>query len=140
MNRCAEQFTVFFQGQHIAERIYARFINLIQAYQMVAYFIGRIAQHQHDFLCAFCNTAQADGKPVAGQDREDDADGLAAQLRFHIRRNVIYGAIVSLRTGHDGFRDGDDVPVTQGKAFACRGFQYAVRYNVCQVIALTDDG
>ena len=107
---------------------------------MVAYFIGRIAQHQHHFLRAFGNTAKADGKPVAGQNREDDADGLAAQLRFHICRNVIYGTIISLRTGHDGFRDGDNVPVAQGKAFACRGFQHAFRYNVCQVIALTDDG
>ena len=43
MNRSAKELPVFFQRQDIAERIHAGFVNLIQAYQMVAYFIRGIA-------------------------------------------------------------------------------------------------
>ena len=106
---------------------------------MVAHFVGRIAQHQHNLLRAFGNAPQADGETVTGQDREDDADGFPAQLRFHIGRDIVNGTVVALGTGNNGFCNGNDIPVTEGKAFAFRSFQYAVGHNVSQVIALTDD-
>ena len=48
--------------------------------RVIAHFIGRIAEHQHDLLRAAGDAAQADGKPVPAQNREDDADGLSAQM------------------------------------------------------------
>ena len=136
----AEQLTVFRLRQHVGIGVHARGVDLIQADQLVAHLVGGVAEHQHDFFGALGDAPQADGKAVAGEDGEDHADCTAAQLRFHVRRDIVHGGVVALGPGYHGFRHGDHVPVTQGKALAFGGFQHAVRHDLRNVVSLTDDG
>ena len=69
-----ECLTVFIQRQHVCVGIYAAVIQNIHIKQVVAYFIGRIAQHQHYLLCALCDTSQADCKTVSAEDGEYNTD------------------------------------------------------------------
>ena len=136
----AEQLAVFFQRKHVGIGVHARRVDLVEGYQLVAHLVGGVAEHQHDLLRALGDAAQADGEAVAGQDGEDHADGLSAQLGFYVRRHVVHGGVVALRPRHDGFRHGDDVAVAQLKALAFRRFQHAFRHDLRDVVSLADDG
>ena len=92
----AEELSVFFKGQDIAVGIDSGGINLIQADQLVADFVGRIAQHEDDLLCTHSDTAQADCKAVSGKNGEDHTYGLTAQLGPYICRNIIDTAVIAL--------------------------------------------
>ena len=64
----------------------------------------------------------------------------AAAFGAHIRGNILYGSIIALGAGDDGFGDGNNIPVMQDKAFFFRSQQDAVRHDGGQVVPLTDDG
>ena len=135
-----EELSVFCQGQNIAVRVDARFIDLVEADQLVADFVGGIAEHQNDLLGAHCDAAQADRESVSGQDREDHADGFAAKLGPDVRRYVIYGAVISLRSRNDGLGNCDHVAVAELKSFALCCLQHTVCDDRSKIIAFSDDG
>ena len=109
----AEQLMIAFKRQHIAVGIDARFIDLIDGDQLITHLIGRIGQHEDDLFAAHRDTAQADRKAVAGQDRENHADSTAAELRLYIIGDILNGSIVALRTRYDRLGDRDNVFITK---------------------------
>ena len=139
MHGVAEQLTVLLQGQHVGVGIDALLVKHIQIDQMVAHLVGRIAEHQDDLLGALGDAAQADGETVAAEDREDDADGLTAQLGTHVVGNVIHAAVVALRAGDDSLGHRDDVAVTGSKLTAIGRSHDAIGHDLHQIIAFTDD-
>ena len=135
----AEQLPVLFQRQHVAVGIDLCLIQLVKAHQLVAHLVGRIAEHQHDFLHASGDAPQADGEAVPGQDGENHTDGIPAQLGADIGGNGIHGRVVALGPGHHGLGDGDHVTIPQRVAFALGGLQNAAHHDLCQIVALTDN-
>ena len=135
-----EEFAVTFEGKNVGIGVNACFVEFIEAYEFVAHFIGRIAEHKNNFFCAPCNTAKADGKAVSGKDRENYTDGFAAEFCFNIGCNVINGCIVALSPCNNGFGNGDNVAVAKFEAFAFGGFEDACGDHCAKVIALTEDG
>ena len=136
----AEEFLKAFAGQHVGVGVDVRLVDLVDVHEGVADFIRRIVQHQNDLLHAARDAAQADGEAVAGEDGENDAYGAAAGLGLNVGSDVVYRAVVALRTGYDGFGDRDDVAVAERKTVALGGSEHAVRDDADQIVALTDDG
>ena len=135
----AEQLTVLFERQHVGIRIDARFVELIQTHQFVADLVRRIAEHQNDLLRALGDASQTNRKPVAGKNRENHADRSAAELLFHVRRNVVHRGVIALRARHNRFGHGDHVPVAQRKSVAAGRLEHAVRDDGRKVVPLPDD-
>ena len=136
----AEQGAVALQSQDVGEGIDLGFVQLVQGHQLVAHLVGGVAEHQDDLLGAAGDTTQADGEAVTGQDGENDAHGLAAQLGADIGGNGIHGGVVALCAGHDGLGQRHNITVANFIAFTLGSFQNAVDSNFGQIVALTDDG
>ena len=92
----AEELSVFFQSKHIAIGIDACSIDLVKADQFVSDFIGRIAEHQDDLLCALRDAPQTDREPVAGKNGEDHSHSPAAELGSDICRDILHAAVITL--------------------------------------------
>ena len=140
MQILTEQLAVALQRQYIRIGIDLGLIQLVQRNQLIAHFIRRIAEHQNHLLGASGDTPQADSKPVPGQNGEDHADRLAAQLSADILGNGIYAGVVALSTGHHRFGDRHHIPVAHGIAFAFGCLQHALHNNIYQIITLPDNG
>ena len=136
----SESLPEFFFRKRIMVRVYPGGEELFFIEEMVADFVGRIAEHERDLFRTEGDAAQNDRETVPGKDRENDADMLSAQLCFDIRRDVLYGSIVPVRTGHDRFRYRNDVPVVKHESFCVRRGKDAVPYDGNKVVSLTDDG
>ena len=135
----AEELAVFFEAQYVAVGVDALFVHHVDVDQVIADLVRGVREHQHDFLCAFGNSAQTDGKAVAAENGEDDADRLSAKLLANVERDVVDRCVVSLRSGNDGFGHRDDVAVTNFKALLLRGLQDTVNDDFTQIVALADD-
>ena len=140
MQVLAEQLAVLRFGQYIGVGVDAGLVQLVQAHQFVAHFIGRIAEHQNNLLAATGNAAQANGEAIAAQDGENDANGLATQLVADVFSNGIHGCIVTLGTGHDGLGNGHDIAVAQLEIIGFGSGQNAVHNDLGQIVTFTDDG
>ena len=107
---------------------------------MVAHLICREAEHQHNLLCASGNSLQADRKAVAAQNREDYADGLAAQLCADICRNIINVSVVALCASYYCLCYCYYILVVKIKSLAAACCQNRIHYDFCQIVPFTDDG
>ena len=136
----AEQLAILRQIQNIAVGINPVGVQIVQIDQMVPHFVRGIGEHEDDFLGAFRKPAQADGKAVAAEDRENHADGLSAKLGADICGDIVNTGIIALRTGDDSLRHADNVTITDSKAFALGGLKDTIDNDRSQVISLTDDG
>ncbi len=101
----AEQLAITLKRKNIGIRIYASLVDFVDADQLVTYLIGRIAEHKNNFLCAHSYTLEADGKAVAGQNRENDTDGFSSELGANVGGNILYHGIVALSTCNDRLCD-----------------------------------
>ena len=96
----AEKLAVFFKRENIGIGIDSGFVHLIEADEMVADLVGRIAEHKNYLLAALCNAAKRNCKTVTGSNREYNSDCLAAELCFNVCRYIINCAVVALCTGY----------------------------------------
>ena len=135
----AKEFPIPLQGQHVAVGVDARFVQLIQGHQAVAHFVAGVAEHEDDLVRTLSDAPQADGKAVAGEDGQDDADGAGAELGTHVGGDVVHGGVVALRAGHHGLGDRDDVLIPQLEALLFGRFQHTGDYDIGQVVPLADD-
>ena len=135
----SEKLSVLLQCKHIAVRINTGLIQLVQGDKLVAHFVAGIAEHQHYLLSAHSNSAQTDCKPVSGQNRENNADGLPAQLRSHILRNGFHRSVIPLRPCHHRLCHCDHVPVTDPESFCLCRFQDTVCNDLNKIISFSDD-
>ena len=136
----AEKLAVFFESEHIAVGIDARFVKLVKDYELIAYLVGGIAEHEDYLFRAHCYAAQTDCKSVAGQDREDDAHSPAAQLGADVLGDIRDSGVVALRPCDDGLGERDYIAVAQTEAFGfCRG-EHAVGYDCGKIVPLADNG
>ena len=106
---------------------------------MITNLIGRVAQHQHYLFTALGNAAQADRKTISAENREDHADSFSAELISHICCDIVHAYIVSLCACDDCFGHTDHVPISRNKSFFIHCINYRARYDLCKVIALTND-
>ena len=136
----SEERPVALQGEYILIGIYSLLVHQVQVHQMVAHLVGGVGEQQHDFLGALGNAPQADGKAVAAEDGEENADGLSPQLGPHVGGDVLHRGVIALGPGHDGLRHGDDIPVTHGKAVLTGGLQHGSGDNLHQIVPASDDG
>ena len=136
----AEETAVIFKAEDVGVGVHAAVVERVLVKEMVADLVGGVGQHEHDFLAAARDAAQAHCKAVAGKDGEHNADGAAAELFLYILCNGVYGSVVALCAGGDGFGDGDNIAVVQREALGFGGFKYAFGYNGGKVVSLTDDG
>ena len=136
----AEQLAIALQGQHVAVGIDALLIEQVEIQQVIAHLVGRIAEHQDDLLCALGDAAQADGEAVAAEDREDHADGFAAELGTHVVSNVVNGGVVALRAGDNRFGHGDDVTIARPQSVLLHRFHNGTGDDLHQVVPLADNG
>ena len=136
----AEELPVALQSQQIPVRIHALLVQTVPVHQVVAHLVRGIGEHQDHFLRALGDAPQADGKAVAAEDGEDDADGPAAQLLSHVGGDIVHRGVVALGPGHNGLSHGDDVPVMEGKALLLGGGQDGCGHDLLQIVSLTDDG
>ena len=139
MKRIAERLAVFLLGQHIAVRIDAGILQKLLVKEVVSDLVRGIAEHERDLLHAGSDAAQHDGKTVAGENRENDADMVTAELRFHILGDVLHRRIVSGGTRNDGLRHGDYVAVVEGEMLRLRSGKNAVAHQRDKIVSLTDD-
>jgi hypothetical protein len=107
---------------------------------VVTNLVGGIAEHQNDLFAAFGNAAQANGKSVAAENRENNTHSFTAQLSADVLGDGIHGGIVALGTGDYGLCNCNHISVAQSKTFAVGSLQDTVHHNGSQVIALADDG
>ena len=135
----AECLTVFIQRQHVCVGIYAAVIQNIHIKQVVAYFIGRIAQHQHYLLCALCDTSQADCKTVSAEDGEYNTDCFTAQLCFYVCRNILCGCVVAICTSNNCLCYTDYISFMQLETILLHCRQNGICYDFNDVIPFTDD-
>ena len=135
----AEVFAVSRLVEHIAVGVYITVFQQLLIKEMIADLIGRIAEHQRDLLHTQGNAAQPDGKAVAAEDGENDAQMVAAELGAYIVGDVLNSGIISCGTGNNRFGDSNDVTVSEGEALSLGGSQYAVADNGYKVIVLADD-
>ena len=135
----SEKLSVLLQREDVAIRIHARLIDLIEAYEAVSDFIGRIGEHQNDLLASHRDTAKADRKTVSTEDRENNTYCLAAELCFHIFCNILYCTIVALGSCNDRLCHRDNITVTKFKALGFCRFQYGLGNDFAKVVSLTDD-
>ena len=81
--------------------IHACLVHLILGDEVVAHFVGRIAEHEEDLLCALGHSAQADGEAVARKYRENDAEFAAWDLGFDVVSDVLGGGVIALSPCND---------------------------------------
>ena len=62
------------------------------------------------------------------------------QLGAHILSNGIDACVITLDTSHNGLRNGDHIPVANGKAFALSSIQHSVHHDGGQIVAFPEDG
>ena len=136
----AEELPVALQGQQIPVGVHALGVQTVPVHQVVAHLVRGIGEHEDHFLRALGNAPQADGKAVAAENGEDDADGLAAQLLLHVCGDIVHRGVVALGTGHDGLGHGDDVPVMEGEALLLGGGQDGCGHDLLEIVSLADDG
>ena len=134
-----ENTAVVFQCQHVCVRIYAAVIQQIHVEQVVANFVGRIAQHQNNFFRAFCDTAQADCETVSAQDGEYHTDGFAAQFCFYVFSDVCCGSVVTVSSCNNCFCYTDNVFFMQLEAVFLCSCQNGICNDFYDIIALSDD-
>ena len=135
----AEQFAIFNKVQHIRVGVDAGLVDLVEGYQRIAHLVAGVAEHEDDLLATLRNTAKHDGEAVAGEDREDDTDGAAAELALYVCCDVVNAYIVALGSCDDGLRQSNDVAVAKCKAFALCRAEHAVNSDVDKVVSLADD-
>jgi len=61
----SEQGAVFLFVQNVRIGIDSGGVKFVEAYQLVAHFIGGVTEHKNYFFAALCNSAQADCKAVS---------------------------------------------------------------------------
>ena len=135
----AEQLPITLFVQYILVGVYALLVHQVPINQVVAHFIGGVAEHQDYLLAALGDAPQADGKAVTAEDGENHTHSLSAQLGANILSDVVNGDIVALRAGHDGFGHSHDVPVSGSQSFL-HSLTDTVHNDLGQVISLTNDG
>ena len=140
MKCVAERLAVFFLSQYVAVRIDTGILQQFLVKEMVSDFVRRVAEHERDLLHTGGDAAQHDGKAVPGEDRENDADMVAAEFRFHVIGNVLHRRIVAGGAGHNRLRHGDDVAVVEGDMLRLGGGHDAVAHQRDKIVALPDDG
>ena len=136
----AECFTVFIQRQNICVRIYAAFIQYIHIKQVVTYFVRRVAQHQHYFFRASCDTSQTDCKTVSAQNGEYNTNCFAAQFRFHIFCDCICGCVVTCCTCYNCFCYANYVFFLQFEAILFSCCHNGIYYYFYDIVAFANDG
>ena len=139
MARLSEEGDELFLIQDIGIRIHILVIHDFSIEQMIADFIGRVAQHEIDLLCASGDTAQNNRETVAAGDREYNTDILSAEFFSDIFRDVIDGAVVALASGNDGLRNGENIAVTDGEFSAFSSFENSFNDDGFQIITGFDD-
>ena len=140
MQRVAERLAVFFLSQYVAVRIDTGIFQQFLVKEMVSDFVRRVAEHERDLFHAGGDAAQHDGKAVPGEDRENDADMVAAEFCFHVIGNVLHRRIVAGGAGHNGLRHGDDIAVVEGDMLRLGGGHDAVAHQRDKIVAFPDDG
>ena len=106
---------------------------------MITNLIGRVAQHQHYLFTALGNAAQAYGKAVTAEDRKDHSNGFSAKLVFHVLCYIVHACIISLCSCNDCLGHTNHVTISRNKSFFIHCINYRARYDLCKVIALTND-
>ena len=140
MHRIPEDCPVLLLAENIAPGVDSLLVQQILVEEVVADFVGGVAEHEVYLLHRLRDAAETDGEAVAGEDREYDADGVASYLCGHVLGYGVYRGVVAHGTGHDGFRHSDDVPVVQGEAFTFGSVKDAFRDDGGEIVAFSDDG
>ena len=136
----AEILAVLIQCEDIAEWIDALFIKHVHVDKMVAYLVGGVGQHKDYLLRALCYAAQTHRKAVAAENGENNADGPAAELCPDVRRDIVDGGIVPLRSRDDRLGHGDYVSVADLKLILAYRLHDGIRNDFDKIVPGADDG
>ena len=140
MDHRAELGTEALQGKNIGPGINALFIQAVHADEMVAHFIGRIAEHKDDLLAARGNAGKQHGETVAAENGEGNANGLAAGAGLYIGCDLFHCGIVALGTGHYRFSNGDNIFIVRLHTVFFQGLQDGIHSALYYIIAFPEDG
>ena len=135
-----EEFTVLGLVENIAVRIYAGSVDGVKIDEMVANFVGRVAEHEIDLLETARNPFETHSKTVPAENREDNAGSAFGELGTDVSGDLFNGRVVTASASNDSFRHCDNVTVTDFNIFTCSGSENAVGNNLGDVIPVADDG
>ena len=83
---------------------------------------------------------QADGKPVAAEDREQHPYVAGREFAADIRGNGVDRRIVPLCPGNDRLRGGYDIPILQHDTLFSYRFHDGIHHDTGQIVPLPNDG
>ena len=140
MRVVAEQLTVALLAENVGVGIDALFVEHIDVKQVIADLVGGVAEHEGYFLCALGDASQTDGKAVAAEDGEDDADVSRRKLLAHVLCDVVHACVVALRPCENGLGNAQNVLFADGDTLLLDAVAKAVAHDLRKVVALSDDG